>query len=119
MRVDGDHLEQPVAVEICGDTARANTVLYHGVFASQAKDRQRLLPRPRARRRSVKLRLTKTPVKASRWTCWAELLQRVFGVDSLACPHCGEQMTLRTVVVGFPATVKVLTGLKISARGPP
>jgi hypothetical protein len=99
--------------------AHANTVLYHGVLASQAKDRQRLLPRPTARRRPVKLRLTKTPVQRSRWTCWAELLERVFGVDSLACPHCGEQMTLRTVVVGPPATVEVLTGLKLSARGPP
>jgi hypothetical protein len=39
-------------------------------------------------------------------------------VDSLACPRSGEQMTLRTVLVGPSATVNVLTGLKLSARGP-
>jgi hypothetical protein len=55
----------------------------------------------------------------TRWTTWEELLRRVFGVDSLACPHCGQQMTLRTVVVRPPASIKVLVGLTRAARGPP
>ncbi|MFT7519618.1 MAG: hypothetical protein ACI9MC_001760, partial [Kiritimatiellia bacterium] len=46
--------------------------------------------------------------ETSRWASWAELLERVFGVDRTACPYCGEPMTLRTVVMGYPATLKVL-----------
>jgi len=100
---------------------RANTVLYHGVFAAQAKDRRRLSPRPSPRRTRPTLRLSQVEVRNedSRWTPWAELLARVFGVDALACPHCGQPMSLRTVVVRPPATLQVLTGLKRSARGPP
>lgn len=72
---------------------RANTVLYHGVLASRARDRQRLLPRPAPK--------------------------RAFEVDALPCPRCGEAMTLRTVVVRPPATLKVPSGLRASAPGPP
>jgi hypothetical protein len=101
--------------------ARANTIVYHGIFASQAKGRGQFLPRPSPRRRPKVLRLSRPNVRneSSRWTPWAELLLRVFSVDRVACPHCGEAMSLRTVVVRPPATTRVLRGLCLSARGPP
>ncbi len=54
---------------------------------------------------------------------WADLLRRVFGVDgwlwSPATPaQCGRPMRLRSVVIGDPATSRVIAGL-LSARGPP
>jgi hypothetical protein len=54
---------------------------------------------------------------------WADLLRRVFGVDgwlwSPATPaQCGLPMRLRSVVIGAPATSRVIAGL-LSARGPP
>ena len=53
----------------------------------------------------------------------AELLRRVFAVDgwawSPATPaRCGQPMRLRAVVLGAPATSRVIAGL-LRARGPP
>ncbi|MFK7928577.1 MAG: hypothetical protein AB8H79_10345 [Myxococcota bacterium] len=100
---------------------RANTVLDHGILASRARDRDRLLPRPTPRRQRARSRLTKAPTTSvnPRWTPWAELLRRVFDEHAPACPHCGEAMTLRTMVVRPRATLKVLSSLRASARGPP
>ena len=49
---------------------------------------------------------------------WADLLRRVFGVDGWLCPECGQPMRLRAVVLGAPATSRVIAGL-LRARGPP
>lgn len=56
--------------------------------------------------------------KAPRWTPWRELLKRSFGVDGWACPHCGQRMRLRAVVLP-PATLKILRGLQAACRAPP
>lgn len=100
---------------------RANTILYHGLLAAGARDRRRLLPRPTPRPRRAVLHLVRPDVASpeSRWTPWAALLRRVFGVDPVRCPRCGESMTLRTVVVRPPATLRILDGLEQAARGPP
>jgi hypothetical protein len=75
--------------------ARANTIVYHGIFASQAKDRGQFSPRPSPRRPPRVLRLSRPDVRSerSRRTPWAELLLRVFGVDRVACPRCGQTMS--------------------------
>ena len=49
---------------------------------------------------------------------WAELLRRVFGVDGWQCPCCGKRMTLRTIVIGAPASTRIVSGL-LHARAPP
>ncbi|MCA9494363.1 MAG: hypothetical protein KC621_30765 [Myxococcales bacterium] len=43
----------------------------------------------------------------------------MFGTGGFVCPRCAGQMTLRTVVVGPPATTRILAGLANSSRGPP
>ena len=55
-----------------------------------------------------------------RWTPWAQLLQRVLGVDGSACPRCGGRMHLHAVVMGR-ALSRVLAGLEAAhgARAPP
>ncbi|NQZ68489.1 MAG: hypothetical protein HRT89_10515 [Lentisphaeria bacterium] len=30
--------------------------------------------------------------------CWAALIKRVYEVDSLCCPHCGEQMRINSFI---------------------
>jgi hypothetical protein len=48
-------------------------------------------------------------------------MHRVFGVDPMLCPHCGSRMQLRAVVLGRPATTRILDGLAVAtgARAPP
>jgi len=107
---------------------RANQVLYGGVLAGNAAWRAEVVPKvatsdeARATERA-ELRLVRRAAKRARNTgdeapCWAELLKRVFGVDGWQCPCCGKRMTLRTIVVGAPASTRVVTGL-LRARAPP
>ena len=44
---------------------------------------------------------------------------RVFEQEGFACPVCGERMHLRALVLGPPATLRVLQGLKRSLRQGP
>lgn len=79
-----------------------------------------LIPHPRVN--PIIYRLTRPGAtrleRAEQRLTWAELLQRVFRVDGWECPHCREQMSLRTVVIGMPACTRILTGLE-KATGPP
>jgi hypothetical protein len=62
--------------------------------------------------------LTKAGTGTSRWTPLSVLLWRVFVVNALACPTCGQVMVLRAEVRP-PATLILLASLQRSARGPP
>jgi hypothetical protein len=58
---------------------------------------------------------------------WADLLRRVFGVDVLCCPRCGERTKMIAFVHERGAIQRVLTHLGLPAdpphleraRGPP
>jgi hypothetical protein len=54
-----------------------------------------------------------------RRTPWAELLQRVFEVDALRCPHCGAQMRLLAAIEDPEVARQILGCLGLPARGPP
>lgn len=94
---------------------RANTTIYAGVLAANAKDRASITPKSKAKR--------PRRVDAS----WAALMKYSFGVDVLSCRRCKGR--LRFVAVVFdPAEVRRLLShlkcfsdpLPISpARGPP
>jgi hypothetical protein len=103
--------------------SRKNEVLYHGVFAAHAAWRPRVVPRPQpdAATPHAHRRLARSPAPAPDpyWPAWASLLWRVFQIDPLLCPICGQSLRLRTVVLP-PATLDVLAGLHAAAaRGPP
>jgi len=98
---------------------QANQVLYHGVLAARSSLRSAVVPSRPRRRQAVRLVRPGRRSRRSRWEPWAELLRRVFGVDALKCPGCGGRLRLRAVVVGPPATTKILRDLARGAAGPP
>jgi hypothetical protein len=87
---------------------RVNTLLYGGLFAANARlrplavayQRPGVIPRKRAR-----------PTKPSRPrnTAWAELMRHSFGLDVLACTHCGGRMR-------HVATVLDHSSIQVSVR---
>jgi hypothetical protein len=107
----------------------SNTVFYHGLFGARSAWRWEVVPdraevakrraAEEARREARKLVRPERRSPGSRWWPWADLLERVFGVDGWSCPCCGGTMRLRAVVVGPPATTRVWQGLTMSSRGPP
>ncbi len=96
-----------------------NTVLYHGILAAHAAGRAEVVPRPspESKRAKATIKLVRPEVSSneSRWLPWAELLERVFSVDAFCCPRCHGRMTLRAVIVGWPATERVLEGIEKAA----
>ncbi|NOR67929.1 MAG: hypothetical protein GQ528_11300 [Woeseiaceae bacterium] len=50
---------------------------------------------------------------------WAELLQRVFEIDTLRCPRCGSTLRLIAAIEDPAVAGKILECLKLPARSPP
>ena len=50
---------------------------------------------------------------------WALLLQRVFEIDALHCPHCGSTLRLVAAIEDPPVARKILECLALPARAPP
>jgi hypothetical protein len=100
---------------------RKNTVLYCGVLAPNAALRSRVVPVPAASEPSRRplVGAERRARRPRRRRTWSELLMRVFGVDGWLCPHCSTAMRLRAVVIGLPATSRVVHHLGRSARAPP
>ncbi len=56
---------------------------------------------------------------AARRHSWAELLQRVFEVDALRCPSCGERMRLMAAITDPMIARRILKCLGLPPRAPP
>ena len=111
---------------------RVHTTHFHGVFAANSAWRAEVVADPAevARRREADAasRAERTLARRKRrsarrhgssWCPWSDLLERVFGERGWNCPRCRRPLRLRAVVVGPPATTRILAGLARFARGPP
>jgi hypothetical protein len=54
-----------------------------------------------------------------RRVAWADLLQRVFEVDALACPKCGGRMRVLSAITDPTVAGRILRCLSLPARAPP
>jgi len=61
---------------------------------------------------------TEEPVLQRR-LAWADLLQRVFEVDALACPKCGGRMRVLAAITDPLVAARILRCLALPARAPP
>lgn len=109
---------------------RVHTTHFHGVFAARSAWRSEVVPDPLALRQrrdeedaKALERLLRRRDRRRRWRSawcpWSLLLERTFGAAGFRCPRCGGTLRLRAVVLGPPATSRVLAGLKKTARAPP
>jgi hypothetical protein len=100
-----------------------NVLICHGVLAPRARWRTRVvvygrrMPEPTASAAPLAAGPEDTKVKSSpRVWSWAALMHRAFGIDVLACAHCGGR--LRLVAVHDPAVIrKILAHLALSHSG--
>lgn len=108
---------------------RIHTVRYAGVLAPASKLRARVVPTPETAQPANDIEPRAEPPKprGSHYRPWAELLQRCFSIDVLACPGCGGRMRLVAMVTEPKSTRRFLRGLgepteapvREPARGPP
>ena len=72
---------------------------YFGVLAAGAKARSQVVPKPTVRREKHKHGDSKTPaLPVAGPVKWADLLKRVWGLDSLDCPRCHGRMTPMAII---------------------
>jgi len=93
---------------------RKNQIRYHGVFAPNARLRQKVVPK----RVEAK---TEEPEEASSSHArqdWAKMMARVFDVDVMMCPRCQSDMQTISFVTESKAIKKILDSLEL-ATGPP
>jgi hypothetical protein len=110
---------------------RTHLLTYHGVLAPAAEWRDWIVPAPpcsppKAPSQVLAERALR-PDRAKKRATWAELLKRVFQIDVLTCPGCGEKrklialitdgMVVRAILdhLGFPSAAPRLD----PARSPP
>ena len=110
--LDGVEFMQRIATLV--PPKRQNLTRYHGVFASNSKLRQLVIPQKV--KKAIDLPLCPRP-KGGPWrTDWAELLRRVFAVDVLRCARCGGRMRLIAFVKKKSAAQKILPCTRLRRR---
>jgi hypothetical protein len=91
---------------------RINLVLYYGVFAPRAAGRRAIVPARDAPADGDADRA------GSNNASWAELMQRSFGFDVLACARCGGRLRL-VALIHQPAVIRrILTHLGLPVEAP-
>jgi len=86
---------------------RANTLLYGGLFAANARLRPLVVAFQRPGRTPRKRTRPATPSEP-RNTPWAELMRHSFGLDVLACPHCGGRMRFVATILNKSSIQRLL-----------
>ncbi len=105
--------------------AHVNLVLYHGVLASHARWRRRVVLREPTAPSAPNLASApdpsdgSPPAPGSRHWAWAQLMQRAFGVDVLACPRCAGRLRLVATVEDPHAIRAILESLGLPAPASP
>jgi hypothetical protein len=106
---------------------RVNLILYYGVLAPRASWRAALVPGASShgvevshRESSVEADEDASRVKSSRAGAyqWAELMQRTFALDVLACPRCGGRLHLVALIEHASVVQRILRHLGLPPEVP-
>ncbi len=100
--------------------SRLNLIRFHGVLAPNAKLRSEIIPGGSA---SVK-DTADDPDSATHHSPSARmsrtrLLKRVFDIDVVHCPHCGDTMKIIAAIEDPSVIAKILAHLGLPTRAPP
>ena len=109
--LDGVELMEKLAALIPGP--RETDIVYHGVWAPNAKMRGRIVPAG-----GKKGGEKEGEEKGGSWIAWAELKKRVFGIDELTCERCGGGMKIVAYVRSARGVRRYLEGVGQAAEGP-
>jgi hypothetical protein len=106
---------------------RVNLVLNYGVLASHARWRSRVVGLGHSDPAAPDLPIAPEPSDGTRaaprgcprhWA-WAQLMERAFGIDVLACPRCGGRLRLLATVEDPQVIRAVLESLGLPTEASP
>jgi hypothetical protein len=97
---------------------RLNLTRYHGVFAPNCKERERIVPKGKPR--------LEQPDKPLAPMTWMQRLKRVFAIDIETCPKCGGKLRVIACIEDPDVIAKILEHVRASepaestrSRAPP
>ena len=105
-------------------------VRYYGLYSSRGKGKTRaegrlnhLLPQGFMKAKdpqAVSLIFTDdTPGKKTQRSVWARLIQKVFEVDPLSCPHCGYEMAIKSFIFDHAELERIVAWIGHTQKPPP
>lgn len=98
---------------------RANVLRFHGVYASHARLREKVVP---DREEVLAKRACgcgpDDPASRSHRLSWAELLARVFSIDVLRCPRCASRMSRISWILDRGVIRKILNSVGLATDSP-
>jgi len=97
---------------------QVNLVIYHDLLAPNSKWRDRVVAFGRPDAEQAGSEKQKPGKVAPRHYEWAELMQRAFGFDVLACPECGGRLKLIAMIEDPVVIAKILNHLGLSTELP-
>lgn len=100
---------------------RTHLLTYHGVLAPAAEWRDWIVPVQPRSSQTDSSRLAANalrPAHAKTRATWAELLKRVFEIDVLTCPWCGEKRKLIALITDGKVVRKILEHLGLPTAAP-
>jgi hypothetical protein len=74
---------------------------------------------PKVARSQVEQPSRTSAVLRTRRLSWSELLKRVFGIEALRCPRCGDTMRVMATITDPAVAQRILACLQLPPRAPP
>lgn len=93
---------------------RMNMIRYHGVFAPNFKNRNKIVPAKKNNKKSTK-GLTNPKTKNERLR-WAEMLKKTFEVDVTVCPKCNGRLEQIAVIKCKKIAMTILNSLNLGTQ---
>jgi hypothetical protein len=92
------------------------TVRYYGLYANAHRGKVR-----KARLNPLLLRMAEEEVRRIPSKGWAEMIRKVYEVNPMVCPKCGEVMKVVAFIIDYPAVDRIIDHLKLRfvAEKPP
>jgi len=91
-------------------------VRYLGYYSSRSRGKRRQLAN---KNNAIAITPEDTEYKKQRRRSWARLIRKVFQVDPLVCPRCGEQMSIIAVITNPKEAKRISSHLGYQYRAPP
>ena len=94
---------------------KAHLVRYHGLFATNVRERASIAARPKAASKAGGADETAANACATPMS-WMARLKRVFAIDLSRCPNCGGELRVIAVITDPGVTTRILEHLGLDGR---
>ncbi len=97
---------------------RMNMIRYHGVFAPNFKDRNKIVPAKKQPIEQTSEQKANPKIKSERLR-WAEMLKKTFEIDVTVCPKCNGRLEQIALIKNRAVAIAILNSLNLITQNKP